>query len=300
MKLLTVGIGIRGAKIVEMFSKKGPKVNKVPLFKPFVILNSVEALKTISLEDEKKFFIIDDPTGAVAKITDLHEISEGNLVILSLEDDFAYRTSLEVIKMLKKITGDYTVVAALIPKVYESDVIEIKEKIKNIRDVCDVLFLFSGTMNIDEFILKSFSLLALAGEVDLKRREAGEVVIDTSDIFNSLIYEGFSVIGYAERKVFKSFFKNRSELKAIRTRRMIEMIDDAIKNLSIEVEINDAKSALILYASKPEEITMEGIFSAISKIENLNDHIIVRYGDYPMKTNKIHLVLLFSGIKKLL
>lgn len=300
MKLLTVGIGTRGAKIVEMFSKRGPKVNRVPLFKTFVILNSVDALKSISLNEDEKFFVVNDPTGAVTKITGLHEISEGNLVILSLEDDFAYEISLEVVKMLKKITGDYTVVAALVPKVYESDVIEIKEKIKNIRDVCDVLFLFSGTLGIDDFILKSFSLLALAGEVDLRKREAGEVVIDTSDIFNSLIYEGFSVIGYAERKVFRGLFKDKSELKAIRTRRMIELIDSATKNLSVEAEIKDAKSALILYASRPEEITMEGIFSAISKIESLNDHIIVRYGDYPMKTNKIHLVLLFSGIRKLL
>ncbi|MCS7121477.1 MAG: cell division protein [Archaeoglobaceae archaeon] len=301
MRLLTLGIGIRGAKIVEMLSRKGPKVNKIPLFKPFVLLNDVDALKSIALPEDRKIFILNDSTGAIASATNLHEISEGNLIIISFEDEFAYKTALEVVGKLKEMTEEYTVVVGIVPKIVAPNIIEIKEKIRNIRELCDVLFLFSGTFQTDEFMFKSLSLLALAGEVDLKRREAGEVVIDTSDIFNSLKGEGFSVIGYAERNLpFYYFGRSRSELKALRTRRMLDLLNEAMKNLSIEAEISEAKSALILFASKAEEITMEGIFSAVSRIEKLNDNIVVRYGDCPMKTNKLHLILLFSGIKKLI
>jgi cell division GTPase FtsZ len=73
-----------------------------------------------------------------------------------------------------------------------------------------------------------------------------------------------------------------------------------MKNLSINGDIEDAKSALLLFAGNPNEITMEGLFSSIALIENLNKNIVIRYGDYPIVgSRKIASVVLFSGIKRL-
>lgn len=293
-------MGIRGAKIAEMLAKKGVKVNRVPLFKSFAILNDAEALHSVSLPEDRKFFVMNDVSGAVARATGIHEITEGNLVILSLEDDFAYSCALEIVEKLRGTTEDYTIVLAIVPQLDASNIVEVRERIRALRSLCDIMFLFKGSTETDELIFKSFNLLSLAGEIDIRRRVAGEVVIDTSDIFNSLKGEGFSIVGYAERKLpFLSFLRAGVEMKAIRTRRMLEMLEDAMRNLSMDSDVSEASSALLLYAAPPREVTMEGMFAAINRLESLNDDIVVRYGDYPTNSRRMSVVVLFSGVRKI-
>ncbi len=301
MRLLTIGVGIRGAKIAELLAKKGTRVNKVPLFKSFAVLNDERAIRSVSLPESRKFYVLNDVSGVVAAATATYEITEGSLVITSLEDDFGFSASLEICERLKEVMEDYVLSIAILPQLEMAKIVELRERIRELRKKSDVMFLFRGTPETEQSILKTFNLIALAGEIDLKKRVAGEVVIDTSDVFNALRGDGFSVVGYAERTVpFMSFLKSKSELKAARTRRMLEMVDEAMKNVSVDSEISDASSALLLYAANPKEVTMEGLFAAISKIEQLNNRIVVRYGDYPLlRSRKVSLVLLFSGIRKL-
>ena len=140
--------------------------------------------------------------------------------------------------------------------------------------------------------------------MDIKRRITGEVVVDTSDVFNSLVKDGFSVLGYSSRKLPFSWFKRvllagKSELKGWRTKRMIDMVQEAMENLSIQGDIEDAKSALLVFSGNPNEITMDGLFSCISLIERINSKILVRYGDYPIaRSTNLSVVLLFSGIRR--
>ncbi len=301
MRLLTIGVGIRGAKIAELLAKKGTRVNRVPLFKSFAVLNDERAIRSVSLPESRKFYVLNDVSGVVAAATATYEITEGSLVVTSLEDDFGFSASLEICERLKEVTEDYVLSIAILPQLEMAKIVELRERIRELRKKSDVMFLFRGTPETEQSILKTFNLIALAGEIDLKKRVAGEVVIDTSDVFNALRGDGFSVVGYAERTVpLMSFLKSKSELKAARTRRMLEMVDDAMKNVSVDSEIGDASSALLLYAANPKEVTMEGLFAAISKIEQLNNRIVVRYGDYPLlRSRKVSLVLLFSGIRKL-
>ncbi len=301
MRLLTIGVGVRGAKIAELLAKKGTRVNRVPLFKSFAVLNDERAIRSVSLPESRKFYVLNDVSGVVAAATATYEITEGSLVITSLEDDFGFSASLEICERLKDVTEDYVLSIAILPQFEMAKIVELRERIRELRKKSDVMFLFRGTPETEQYVLKTFNLIALAGEIDLKKRVAGEVVIDTSDVFNALRGDGFSVVGYAERTVpLMSFLKSRSELKATRTKRMLEMVDEAMKNVSVDSEISDASSALLLYAANPKEVTMEGIFAAISKIEQLNDRIVVRYGDYPLlRSRKVSLVLLFSGIRKL-
>lgn len=306
MRLLTIGSGLRGAKIAEIMHKKGVKVNRVPLFKCFVVLNNEEHLRNVSLGDDRKYYVHGlkgDVSGFVNQITSLYEIFEGSLVLTSLEDDFGYITSLELCKKLRKVTEDVVISLALVPQLDTSSIGEIKKRIRSLREVSDVLILFEGEVGVERKILEVMNLVALAGEIDLKKRVAGEVVVDTSDVFNALKSDGFAIAGIAERKIpfnIKNIlFRRNSELKAIRTKRMLELTEEALQNVSINGDIEDAKSALLLFAGKPDELTMEGLFSSIAMIENINRDIVVRYGDYPIPgSRKVSAVLIFSGIRK--
>ncbi len=303
MRLLTVGIGLRGAKIAELFYKHGVRVNRVPLFKCFAILSDELQIRSISIDDDRKYYVGDrrGVPGFINALTRHYEIWEGNLVITSLEDDFAFDVSVEFCERLKAFSEDPIIYLTLIPSLGAVDMSEIKKKMRTIQKVSDIILVFEGKADSDAKIFDAMNMLALAGEVDIKKRVAGEVVVDTSDIFNALKSDGFSVVGFAEQKVNFDFFKKASELKAIRTRRILEMLEQAMNNLSINTELEKAKSALLLFCGPKEEITMEGIFEAISRVEKLNNDIIIRYGDCPIPsaflTKKIALAVLFSGLR---
>jgi len=80
---------------------------------------------------------------------------------------------------------------------------------------------------------------------------------------------------------------------------MLELTEEALRNVSINGDIEDAKSALLLFAGKQDELTMEGLFSSITMLENINREIVVRYGDYPIPgSRKVSAVLIFSGIRR--
>lgn len=301
MKLLTIGIGLRGAKIVENFFKRGVRVNRAPLFKCFAIFGDELQMKSIGIKDNRKFYVHSKKgvIGFLNSITNIYEIWEGALVVFSLEDNYAFEIALEVNERIKEIFEDPIISLTLIPTLGDVDVHELKKKLVEIRKKSDVLLLFEGKLGVDEKILKSMNLLALAGEVDLKTRVAGEVVVDTSDVFNALKSSGFSILGFAEKNISFGILRKKSELKAIRTKRMIELYEKALENLSISGKIEEATSSLILFTGPKEEITMEGLFEVIGRVETLNSGIEVRYGDCPLQGKRISLILLFSGIKSL-
>ncbi|MCS7144039.1 MAG: cell division protein [Archaeoglobaceae archaeon] len=303
MRLLTVGIGLRGARIAELFYKHGVRVNKVPLFKCFALLSDESQIRSVSIGDDRKYYLHDrrGVPGFLNALTRHYEIWEGNLVITSLEDDFAFEISLEFCQRVKAFTDDPVIYLTLIPSLGNVDISEIKKKMRAIQKISDIIIAFEGKAESDQKIFDALNLLALAGEVDIKKRIAGEVVVDTSDVFNALKSAGFSVVGFAEQKINFDPFKKGSELKAIRTRRILDMFDQAIENLSIRGDIEKATSSLLLFCGPKEEITMEGIFEAISRVERLNKEMVIRYGDCPISpsfiTKKVALVVLFSGLK---
>jgi len=303
MRLLTVGIGLRGAKIAELFYKQGVRVNRVPLFKCFSILSDESQFKSVAIAEERKYYLRDrrGVPGFINALTRHYEIWEGNLVIASLEDDFAFEVSMEFCERLKSFSEDPVVYLTLVPSLGNVDLTEIKRKMREIQRVSDVILVFEGKAESDSKIFNALNLLALAGEVDIRKRVAGEVVVDTSDVFNALKSDGFSVVGFAEQKLNFEFFKSGNELKAIRTRRLLELFERAMDNLSINAELGKAKSSLLLFCGPKEEITMEGVFEAINRVEKLNPEMVIRYGDCPISpsflTKKIALVVLFSGLR---
>ncbi|HDN82729.1 MAG: cell division protein [Archaeoglobaceae archaeon] len=309
MRLLTIGAGERGAKISEMFVKRGAKINKIPLFKCYAISDNTDLISKLNIDDERKFFILKndenvDVKGFLNSVFSKYEFIEGSLLITSLIDDYGFIATYNLGLELRDLIEDPIIGLAIIPELDRASIEEIRRRIKKLKEAVDILILFEDKPNMEELLLNSLNTLSLVGEVDMKKRLAGEVVIDTSDVFNTLIKDGFSVIGYSTRRLQLNWYKKvilsgKSEIKGLRTKRMIEMFQEAMKNLSIQGDIEEAKTALIVFSGNPNEITMEGLFSCITMLEKMNPEILVRYGDCPIaRSMNLSVVLLFSGIRR--
>jgi cell division GTPase FtsZ len=309
MRLLTIGSGNKGTIIADLMAKSGIRINRVPLFKCYAVSNEVDLLKSLKgIHESKRFHIwgknIDhkDVGSIINTIFSKHEIYEGFLVTTSLEEEFGFSMSVELCRKLREINEEPVITLGILPYLSKANLFVLKERIRELRKASDVLILFEE--HKDAMILNCLNILAMVGEIDIKKRSTGEVVVDTSDVMNSLMKDGISVVGMAERKLSswlrKLIYRKENRIKGLKSRRMIEMFKEAIENnMSCGVDVESANSALIVFSGNPEEITMDGMFSCITMLEKLNPEIEIRYGDYPIKSNKLSVVLLFSGIKKL-
>jgi cell division GTPase FtsZ len=306
MKLLTIGTGKRGAEISSLLARKGVRVNGVPLFKCYGVTNSVEELKSIKLNQKNKFYLMlgnrkVDVRSILNVILGRNEVFEGSLIITSLDDEYGVSAAIEFGERLMDYLDDPVICLGIVPPFENMSPAELRERIKKLKEVMKVLILVEES-KANDFLVKALNILARVGEIDIKKRIAGEVVVDTSDVFNSLVKEGFSMFGFAEKKLSITWFgkillRRDSELMAMRIHRMIELVKEAMKNVSVRGDIDTAKSALIIFAGSPDEITMDGLFSSIELVESINEDIVVRYGDYPIPNSRtISVVLLFSGI----
>ncbi|MFO7967304.1 MAG: cell division protein [Archaeoglobaceae archaeon] len=310
MKLLTIGCGNRGSAVADLMAKKGIRVNKTPLFKSYAISNEVETLKTLkSIHKDKRFHVWGslnrkDVGSIINTIFSNYEIYEGFLVPIGLDEEFGFTMGIELCEKLNEICEEPILSLGILPNLDETDLLEMKKRIRELRKKSDVLLLFEEKENTEAMLLNSLNIISMVGEIDIKSKNTGEVVVDTSDVINSMLKEGISVIGVSGTKLpfwplRKILYRDEYEIKGLKTRRMVELCEDAMENLSSDVDVKDANSVLIVFSGDPEEITMDGMFSCLSMLEDINPYFEIRYGDYPVKLSHLYAVLLFSGIKKL-
>jgi len=315
MRLLTIGTGNRGAAIADLMAKNGVKVNKVPLFKCCAISNELELLKTLkAIKKEDMFHIFGnldhrDLGSILNTIYSKHEIFEGALIFTSLDEEFGFSTSVQLSKKIGEITNDPIIALGTIPYIHEANLMILKERIKELRRVTDILILFEEQESTNDLIIDSLNVISMVGEMDIKKKGTGEVVVDTSDVLNSMKKNGVSIISAAQMKLppsvlRKVVYRDEEKIKGLKTSRMIELFQNAVKRKSIGVDIKNATSALIIFSGDPEEMTMDGFFSCIKILEEKNPELEIRYGDHPVRSipilsNSLSVVLIFSGIKKL-
>ncbi len=306
MRLLTIGMGAKGAQLSDALAKYGAKVNRAKLFKCYAVDNEIDGLKALKGIPERDRYLAHtqrDAGGVVNSILERYELFEGALILTSLPDDFGYSAGMELAEKLRKSIEEPILALATLPR--DAELAEMRRRIRELRKSVDVLLLYEENDGLVRNVVESLNLLALVGEIDLKKRQAGEVVVDTSDVFNSLAKEGISVIGTARRKlppflIRRLLMRKSYEIRGVRSQRMIDMLKNACNDLSVDIEIESAKSALIVFSGDPEEITMDGMFSCVTIMEEmLSPHAEIRYGDYPCKSREMSLVLLLSGVTRL-
>jgi cell division GTPase FtsZ len=219
-------------------------------------------------------------------------------------DDYGFHFTLRLGDELMSLSEDPVMVLAILPYLeMGSNYEEIRRRLKLLSDSSHFLILFEDRENLEKMVLNSLNMMALVGEIDLKKKVAGEVVIDTSDVFNSLMKKGLSAIGFSSLEVKKSFFDKiafwrEGEPAKRKSDRMIKLTRRAIEeNLSARCDLKTAKSVLVLFEGDPEFITMDGMFSCLKLVNQKFPKIELRYGDYPVPGSRIlKSMILFSGM----
>ena len=152
---------------------------------------------------------------------------------------------------------------------------------------------------INEEIVKRLTILARAGE-PVEEGMVGEMVIDSSEVINTLRGGGISVIGYAttlaeEKKQSKlrlPFFKKKEiepqtimeDDKATKIASLVRRA--ALGRLTIPCDIRSAERALVLVAGPREHLDRKGLEKAKLWLEEQIAGVEVRAGDYPTRRTK--------------
>ncbi|MEM0330840.1 MAG: cell division protein, partial [Archaeoglobaceae archaeon] len=126
----------------------------------------------------------------------------------------------------------------------------------------------------------------------------GEMVVDSSEVINTLKGGGITSIGYAtslaetDSKKGLPFFrkKKKEEIETIEGDKAIKIASlvrrAALGRLTLPCNISSAERALILVAGPPEHLDRKGLEKAKIWLEEQIAGVEVRAGDYPTRRTK--------------
>ncbi|MDD1701809.1 MAG: cell division protein, partial [Methanoregula sp.] len=163
---------------------------------------------------------------------------------------------------------------------------------------------------LNQSIVRRISLILRAGEF---RADGGidlaEVVMDSSEVLNTMMGMGFITIGYAveylHNKPLAFLSRLRPENETEEQRKSAERIIDLAKQaiyqeVSIPCDMTSASKALILLAGPSHEISMKGFMTVRSWIDRSIAGMETRSGDYPVTNTKyVAIIVMLSGIENI-
>ena len=163
--------------------------------------------------------------------------------------------------------------------------------------------------------MRRFGILFRAGEPG--KFGVGEMVVDSSEIINTLRGGGITTVGYAISSV--SSKKKQTNVGAFittikdtiirkdredeglmgedRTAKVISLVRRAmLGRLTLPCDFSTAERALVLVAGPPNELDRKGIEKAKSWVEENIAGVEVRGGDYPVNSEHIAVVVVLASI----
>lgn len=173
----------------------------------------------------------------------------------------------------------------------------------------------SAFSRLNDEIVRRFGVLFRAGEVG--SAGIGEMVVDSSEIINTLRGGGFSSVGYAITEVvtkkqgksvgglidgIKGTIRKREANEEVllgedRTAKVISLVRRAmLGRLTLPCDFGTAERALVLVAGPPDELDRKGIEKAKSWVEENIAGVEVRGGDYPVKSNYVAAVVVLASV----
>ncbi len=154
---------------------------------------------------------------------------------------------------------------------------------------------------INEEVVKRLSVLTKAGEPG-EGDAVGEMIVDSSEVINTLKGGGISAIGYAttlaeaEKKPMDRFFSSfkkpkKQEDKPVmdsdRSMKISSLVRRAtLGRLTVPCSVKSSERALILVAGPPEHLDRKGLEKAKLWLEEQISGVEVRAGDYPTRRTK--------------
>ena len=352
MRIFFIGFGQAGGKIVDMFIEQDRKIGRNS-FRAIVVNTArtdLMGLKFIDLKDRLligqtvvKGHGVGTDNAAGARIT----MDEADSIISAIDrmgthdvDAFMIVAGLGggtgsggapvLVRHLKKIYHEPVYVLGILPAPEEGKLYSFNaaRSLTTLIKEADTTFVFdnsawknegesikSAFSRLNDEVVRRFGVLFRAGEVG--RAGIGEMVVDSSEIINTLRGGGISTVGYAIAEVttsrskspvsgiiggIRSTFKKREATEEVllgedRTAKIISLVRRAmLGRLTLPCDFSTAERALVLVAGPPDELDRKGIEKAKSWVEENIAGVEVRGGDYPVNSNFVAAVVLLSTI----
>jgi cell division GTPase FtsZ len=148
----------------------------------------------------------------------------------------------------------------------------------------------------NEFVNNFYDLFCAGEEKSLKY--LGSKVLDAGDIKQTLT--GITAVGRGQidlgsfRRLDKAHY--REDARAHST--VAGALDKAIGNLSVSVDLQEARRILVLLTAPRGVITLSAIEEVATLLQERAPKAVVRMGDYPRRGKEVSLTLLASGLAR--
>jgi cell division GTPase FtsZ len=147
-----------------------------------------------------------------------------------------------------------------------------------------------------EFVNNFYDLFCAGEEKRLKY--LGSKVVDAGDIKQTL--DGITSIGRGQIDlgIFRRLDKTHFREEAKETSTVAGALDKAMANLSVSIDLEDARRILILLTAPKGVITLSAIEEVATLLQERAPKAVVRMGDYPRRGKDVSLTLLASGLAR--
>jgi cell division GTPase FtsZ len=169
--------------------------------------------------------------------------------------------------------------------------------VDNQRYVRKDFSLQNNITKINQMIVEPFFDMLCAGE-EKRRKNIGAKVLDAGDIIQTLC--GWSAIGYGDIKLplitFPTDWSRNFRKRSTKTHKGLEAMDQALSELSIECNPQDAHRALFLLSAPTKEMNVEMVKELSDYLKNFAPQAVIRSGDYPREKGLLDITVILSEL----
>ncbi len=153
---------------------------------------------------------------------------------------------------------------------------------------------------INQLIVEPFYNLFCAGE-EKRKKHIGTKVLDAGDIMQTL--SGWTVMGYGKAELslirFPSMSPGNFMKKSSETHKGTQAMDEAISELTLQCDPNEAMRALYLLSAPTDEMNISIVQELGEYVKKLAPNAVIRSGDYPTERGLMDVTIILSQIKEL-
>ena len=352
MRVFFIGFGQAGGKIVDMFIEQDRKLG-TNSFRGIAVNTArtdLMGLKNIEMKDRiligqtmvKGHGVgTDNVTGARVTADEIDSIIsaidvrgthdvDAFVIVAGLGGGTGSGGSPVLARHLKRIYREPVYALGIIPAPEEGRLYSYNaaRSLTTLVNECDNTFIFDNSAwknegesvkgafhRLNNEVVRRFGVLFRAGEVT--RMGVGEMVVDSSEIINTLRGGGITSVGYAISEVtskhtkdkrgliggLKNKFGAKKEgaeqvlLGEDRTAKIVALVRRAmLGRLTLPCDYSTAERALVLVAGPPDEMDRKGVEKAKSWVEENIAGVEVRGGDYPVSSEYVAAVVMLATV----
>ncbi len=348
MRVFFIGFGQAGGKIVDMFIEQDKRM-QTQNFRGIAVNTArtdLMGLKNIELKDRlligqtvvKGHGVgTDNVTGARVTADEIDAIinaidSRGThdvdafVIIAGLGGGTGSGGSPVLARHLKRIYREPVYAIGILPAPEEGRLYSYNaaRSLSTLVNEADNTFIFDNSAwknegesvkdaynRLNDEIVRRFGVLFRAGEVG--KAGIGEMVVDSSEVINTLRGGGISTVGYAiSEKVGPRVKQNQGLLSGLRRKKekteevltgedksakIIALVRRAmLGRLTLPCDYSTAERGLVLLAGPPDEMDRKGVEKSKSWVEENIAGVEVRGGDYPVQSDYVAAVVVLATI----